>query len=59
MRFYYKNSRLIPDLSEEQKLDIWGLIMDDFDLFAIKELQKHEKINLGEAKALLIVFGLY
>ena len=41
----------IPDLSEEQKLEIWMLVRQR-NLLAINKIQEYGNLNLAEAKAL-------
>jgi predicted Zn-ribbon and HTH transcriptional regulator len=45
------------DLSEEAALEIWGLLIQDAKLFAIKKLKDEFKIDLGKAKGVMMHFN--
>lgn len=40
--------------SEEQKLEIWGLVNQELRLFAVKKLRDNFNVNLKEAKGIVV-----
>lgn len=44
----------IPNFSEEEKLTIWGLKVQDFSMFAIQTIRDYTDFNLKDAKGFIV-----